>query len=89
MAERLSVEARMSALAQLTGWSDTPGREAIARPSFQGFQRSFLASCPASRWWLKERSPPGMAQCLQDGEVFWPPMTPRRSPPSISSLQRR
>src|SRR5258707_11586484 len=31
MTERLSAEARKSALAQLSGWSETPGREAIAR----------------------------------------------------------
>ena len=42
MAERLSVEARMSALAQLTGWSDTPGREAIARTFiFKDFNEAF------------------------------------------------
>src|SRR3954467_4706389 len=42
MAERLSVEARMSALAQLTGWSDTPGREAIARTFiFRDFNEAF------------------------------------------------
>jgi 4a-hydroxytetrahydrobiopterin dehydratase len=31
MAERLSAEARKSALVELPGWSETPGREAIGR----------------------------------------------------------
>src|SRR2546430_10480711 len=42
MAERLSAEARKSALAELTGWSETPGREAIARTfTFRDFNEAF------------------------------------------------
>src|SRR5207248_7497846 len=42
MAERLSAEARKSALAELSGWSETPGREAIARTfSFKDFNEAF------------------------------------------------
>src|SRR5438132_13552610 len=42
MAERLSAEARKSALAELTGWSETPGREAIARTfTFKDFNEAF------------------------------------------------
>jgi len=42
MAERLSAEARKSALAELPGWSETPGREAIARTfTFRDFNEAF------------------------------------------------
>src|SRR5882757_7193835 len=42
MTERLSAEARKSALAQLSGWSGTPGREAIGRTFiFKDFNEAF------------------------------------------------
>ena len=42
MTERLSAEARKSALAQLPGWSETPGREAIGRTfTFKDFSEAF------------------------------------------------
>ena len=42
MAERLSAEARMAALAELSGWSETPGREAITRTfMFRDFNEAF------------------------------------------------
>ena len=42
MAERLSAEARKSALAELSGWSETSGREAIARTfTFKDFNEAF------------------------------------------------
>jgi len=42
MAERLSAEARKSALKQLPGWAETPGREAIARTfTFKDFNEAF------------------------------------------------
>jgi len=42
MAERLSAEARKSALKDLPGWADTPGREAIARTfTFKDFNEAF------------------------------------------------
>ena len=42
MAERLSEEARKSALNGLPGWADTPGREAIARTfTFKDFNEAF------------------------------------------------
>src|SRR5213594_3530502 len=42
MAERLSAEARKSALAELPGWSETPGREAIGRTFiFKDFNEAF------------------------------------------------
>src|SRR3984893_2502404 len=42
MAERLSAEARKSALKGLSGWSDAPGREAIARTFiFKDFSEAF------------------------------------------------
>jgi 4a-hydroxytetrahydrobiopterin dehydratase len=42
MAERLSAEARRSALKGLPGWSETPGREAIARTFvFKDFNEAF------------------------------------------------
>src|SRR5258708_29890625 len=42
MAERLSAQARKSALNGLPGWTDTPGREAIARTfTFKDFNEAF------------------------------------------------
>ena len=42
MAERLSAEARKSALKELSGWAETPGREAIARTfTFKDFNEAF------------------------------------------------
>jgi 4a-hydroxytetrahydrobiopterin dehydratase len=42
MAERLSAEARKSALAELPGWSETAGREAIGRTfTFKDFNEAF------------------------------------------------
>src|SRR5215211_1132458 len=42
MAERLTAEARKSALAELSGWSETSGHEAIARTfSFKDFSEAF------------------------------------------------
>src|ERR1700716_1659369 len=42
MTERLSAEARKSALKGLSGWSDVPGREAIARTFiFKDFNEAF------------------------------------------------
>ena len=42
MAERLSAEARKSALAELPGWSEVAGREAIQRTfTFRDFNEAF------------------------------------------------
>src|SRR5947199_10071800 len=42
MAERLSAEARKSALQGLSGWTETPGREAIGRAFvFKDFNEAF------------------------------------------------
>ena len=42
MLERLTVEARKAALTELSGWSETPGREAIARTfTFKDFNVAF------------------------------------------------
>src|SRR5476649_1063449 len=42
MAERLSAEARKSALKALSGWADVPGREAITRTFiFKDFNEAF------------------------------------------------
>jgi 4a-hydroxytetrahydrobiopterin dehydratase len=42
MAERLSAEARKSALMELPGWTDAPGRDAIARTFvFRDFNEAF------------------------------------------------
>jgi 4a-hydroxytetrahydrobiopterin dehydratase len=42
MAERLSLEARKSALKGLSGWTDLPGREAITRTfTFKDFNEAF------------------------------------------------
>ena len=42
MTERLSAEARKSALVELSGWSETSGREAITRTfTFKDFNEAF------------------------------------------------
>src|ERR1700709_677547 len=42
MVERLTAAARVSALGELTGWSEAPGREAIARTFvFKDFNEAF------------------------------------------------
>lgn len=42
MAERLSEEARKSALRELAGWSEAPGREALTRTfTFKDFNEAF------------------------------------------------
>ena len=49
MAERLSAEARKSALKGLSGWTETPGREAIARTFiFKDFNEAFGFMCRAA-----------------------------------------
>jgi 4a-hydroxytetrahydrobiopterin dehydratase len=49
MAERLSAEARKSALKGLPGWSETPGREAIAKAFiFKDFNEAFGFMCRAA-----------------------------------------
>src|ERR1700679_3693300 len=46
MVERLSAEARKSALTGLPGWAETPGREAIARTfTFKDFNEAFGFMC--------------------------------------------
>jgi 4a-hydroxytetrahydrobiopterin dehydratase len=48
-AERLSAEAREAALAELSGWSEAPGREAIARTFiFKNFSEAFGFMCRAA-----------------------------------------
>ena len=42
MVEKLTVEARTTALGNLNGWSDVPGRDAIARTfTFKNFNEAF------------------------------------------------
>lgn len=42
MVERLSADARKAALTELTGWSETEGRDAIARTfTFKDFNEAF------------------------------------------------
>jgi 4a-hydroxytetrahydrobiopterin dehydratase len=49
MAERLSVEARRSALDGLPGWREVPGREAIERTfTFRDFNEAFGFMCRAA-----------------------------------------
>jgi 4a-hydroxytetrahydrobiopterin dehydratase len=49
MAERLSAEARKSALQGLPGWTETPGREAIVRNfTFKDFNEAFGFMCRAA-----------------------------------------
>jgi 4a-hydroxytetrahydrobiopterin dehydratase len=49
MAERLSAEARKSALKGLTGWTEVAGREAMARTFvFRNFNEAFGFMCRAA-----------------------------------------
>lgn len=49
MAERLSAAARKSALTELHGWSDAPGRDAIVRTFvFKDFNEAFGFMCRAA-----------------------------------------
>src|ERR1700726_818320 len=49
MAARLSAEARKEALQGLTGWTETSGREAIARNfTFKDFNEAFGFMCRAA-----------------------------------------
>ena len=49
MAERLSAEARKSALKGLPGWLEVPGREAIERTfTFRDFNEAFGFMCRAA-----------------------------------------
>ena len=49
MAERLSLEARKSALKGLSGWNEVAGREAIARTFvFRDFNEAFGFMCRAA-----------------------------------------
>jgi 4a-hydroxytetrahydrobiopterin dehydratase len=49
MVERLSAEARKSALQGLPGWTETSGREAIARNfTFKDFNEAFGFMCRAA-----------------------------------------
>jgi 4a-hydroxytetrahydrobiopterin dehydratase len=46
MVERLSLEARMAALKELSGWTGTEGREAIAKTfTFKDFNEAFGFMC--------------------------------------------
>ena len=68
MAERLSAEARNAALQELlSGWTDTPGREAIARTFvFKDFNEAFGFMTRAALV-AQDRSSSRMAQRLQNG----------------------
>jgi 4a-hydroxytetrahydrobiopterin dehydratase len=49
MAERLSAEARRSALKGVPGWTEVPGHEAIARTfTFKDFNEAFGFMCRAA-----------------------------------------
>ena len=49
MVERLSAEARTSALKDLSGWTEVAGREAIARTfTFKDFNEAFGFMCRAA-----------------------------------------
>ncbi len=68
MVERLSAEARKSALKGLPGWTEVPGREAIARTfTFKDFNEAFGFMSRAALVAEKRDHHPGMAQRLQDG----------------------
>ena len=89
MAERLSAEARKSALKGLPGWTETAGREAIARTfTFKDFNEAFGFMSRAA-WWLKRTT------ITRNGAMFtrrwrwcWRPMMPAASPRWTSSWQR-
>ena len=68
MAERLSAEARKSALKELSGWSEMPGREAIARTfTFKDFNEAFGFMSRVALVAEKSDHHPEWKQRLQDG----------------------
>ena len=70
MAERLSAEARKSALKELSGWSEAPGREAIARTfTFKDFNEAFGFMSRAALVAEKTRPSPGMENVYKTVEV--------------------
>ena len=67
MAQKLTGEARKSALARLNGWSEVAGRDAIAKKFlFKGFQRSLGFMPRAALIAEKMDHHPEWLQCLQD-----------------------
>src|SRR3982074_751655 len=70
MAERLSAEARMAALAELSGWSEVSGREAIARTFvFKDFNEAFGFMSRAALGAENNDHHPGEKNCYKTVEV--------------------
>ena len=66
MAEKLSGEARKSALARLKGWREVAGRDAITRKFvFKDFNEAFGVYGARRFGCGKARPSSGMVQCLQ------------------------
>jgi 4a-hydroxytetrahydrobiopterin dehydratase len=87
MAERLSVEARKSALKGLPGWTELAGREAIGRTFvFRDFNEAFGFMCRAALVAEKRDHHPEWR--TRRWTWFWQRMTPAASPHGTSSLPR-
>jgi len=78
MAERLSAEARGAALAELSGWSEVSGREAIARTFiFKDFNEAFgFMSRAALVAEKNDHHPPNGRTFTRRWKWCWRPMTP-------------
>ena len=90
MAERLSAEARKAALAELPGWSETSGREAIARTfTFKDFNEAFGFMSRAALVAEKNDHHRNGRTSTRRWKWCWRPTTPAASPGSTSIWPRR
>ena len=88
MAERLSAEARTSALKGLPGWTKVPGREAIARTfTFKDFNEAFGFMSRVALVAEKRDHHPEWRNVYK--KSCWRPTTPAGSRCATSSLQPR
>ena len=77
MAERLSAEARNRRWRNCSGWTETPGREAIARTFvFKDFNEAFGFMARAALVAEKSDHHPEWRNVYKTVEWSWPPMTP-------------
>ncbi len=83
MVQKLSAEARKSALKGLSGWSEVAGREAIQRTfSFKDFNEAFGFMARAALVAEKSDHHP-------EWRNVWRPTTPAASPRATSNWRRR
>jgi len=88
VAEKLSAEARKSALSGLPGWSEVAGREAIAKNFvFKDFNEAFGFMCRAALVAEKNDHHPEWRTSTRRSRWFSRPTTPAALRRSTSSLR--